>query len=297
MVTANFRITKPSSHYEGNPEGTDYWEKKTEPDVVTREHEKNLHKKQKLLELVRSLDSRGYSQVEIGAELGISRTTVWRYLKSSFDAGSAHYDQKHGGKLKPYEDTIKGMLGQKHTFKEIEQRLREEGYDGAASTIRMYATRERKLLQHAKCGDKGKTELIERKWLIKLLYQPLDQIRGITEEQLNQIIQEYPMIGKLYDLMGSFKEILFAQKPEDMQEWITEALAVKSEEIRGFANGIMRDMEAVKNAIRYEYNNGLAEGSVNKLKVTKRIMYGRCSFDTLKKKLLLREKYRHPQQT
>jgi hypothetical protein len=31
-------------------------------------------------------------------------------------------------------------------------------------------------------------------------------------------------------------------------------------------------VEAVKNAIRYEYNNGLAEGSVNKLKLIKRIM-------------------------
>ena len=33
-------------------------------------------------------------------------------------------------------------------------------------------------------------------------------------------------------------------------------------------------------------NNGLAEGSVNKLKVVKRIMYGRNSFELLKGKLL-----------
>ena len=32
--------------------------------------------------------------------------------------------------------------------------------------------------------------------------------------------------------------------------------------------------------------NGIAEGSVNKLKVIKRIMYGRCSFELLKGKLL-----------
>ena len=45
-------------------------------------------------------------------------------------------------------------------------------------------------------------------------------------------------------------------------------------------------MDAVKNAIQFEFNNGLAEGSVNKLKVVKRIMYGRNSFDLLKSKLL-----------
>ncbi|HWQ89813.1 MAG TPA: transposase, partial [Desulfitobacteriaceae bacterium] len=35
-----------------------------------------------------------------------------------------------------------------------------------------------------------------------------------------------------------------------------------------------------------EYNNGLAEGSINKLKVIKRIMYGRNSFEMLRNKLL-----------
>lgn len=53
-----------------------------------------------------------------------------------------------------------------------------------------------------------------------------------------------------------------------------------------FINGIKRDIATVKNAIRLNYNNGLAEGSVNKLKVAKRIMYGRNSFELLKGKLL-----------
>jgi len=63
-------------------------------------------------------------------------------------------------------------------------------------------------------------------------------------------------------------------------------------EINSFINGIERDMEAVRNAIKYEYSNGLAEGCINKLKVIKRIMYGRCSFETLKNKILRLEKMR-----
>ncbi|GAE89404.1 mobile element protein [Acetivibrio straminisolvens JCM 21531] len=51
-------------------------------------------------------------------------------------------------------------------------------------------------------------------------------------------------------------------------------------------------MEAVRNAIKYEYSNGLVEGCINKLKVIKRIMYGRCSFETLKTKILRLEKMR-----
>lgn len=52
------------------------------------------------------------------------------------------------------------------------------------------------------------------------------------------------------------------------------------------------DINAVKNGIKLKYNNGLAEGSVNKIKVIKRIMYGRNSFDLLKAKVLLHEQFR-----
>lgn len=45
-----------------------------------------------------------------------------------------------------------------------------------------------------------------------------------------------------------------------------------------YVNRLLSDINAVKNAIKYKYNNGLAEGSVNKIKLTKRIMYGRNNF-------------------
>lgn len=46
-------------------------------------------------------------------------------------------------------------------------------------------------------------------------------------------------------------------------------------ELQTYVNGIRFDIKAVKNGIKMKYNNGLAEGSVNKIKVIKRTMYGR----------------------
>ena len=60
--------------------------------------------------------------------------------------------------------------------------------------------------------------------------------------------------------------------------WYTfqeKASNLKIRNIDKFVNGLKRDMHAVRNAIIYEYDNGLPEGSVNKLKVIKGIMYGR----------------------
>ena len=65
------------------------------------------------------------------------------------------------------------------------------------------------------------------------------------------------------------------------------AKTLNIKELNSFISGIKRDSEAVKSSIKYGFSNGLAEGTVNKIKVIKRIMYGRCSFEMLRKKVLL----------
>lgn len=65
--------------------------------------------------------------------------------------------------------------------------------------------------------------------------------------------------------------------------------AINKSKLQSFVEGILKDLKAIKNGIIYSYNNGLAEGSVNKIKVIKRIMYGRNSFDLLKAKVLFHE--------
>lgn len=52
---------------------------------------------------------------------------------------------------------------------------------------------------------------------------------------------------------------------------------------------ITADQYMNRNGIIYPYNNGLAEGRVNKIKVIKRIMYGKNSFELLKAKVLFHE--------
>jgi transposase len=102
-----------------------------------------------------------------------------------------------------------------------------------------------------------------------------------------QVIKIFPEVGKIYAIVTEFKEIMFSKKENKLDEWINKTRKLNIPEITSFINGIERDIVAVKNGIKYDYNNGLAEGSVNKIKVIKRIMYGRCSFELLKQKVLL----------
>jgi len=292
LFKANIKIAKSNSQSEeGSAYNSSYWKKDAKEDYVTRTHQKNCEKREKDMTEIRELAKEGYSISTIARKTNHSWSTVKRYVDPEYDPCGANYDKKYPSKLKPYEKTIKDMIEKGRKFQEIEEEIRREGYTGASSTIRMYATRERKLLKHAG-GSFDETEIIERKWLINLLYRPMEKIKGINEEQVKQVIQENPVIGEIYDLVKSFREILFSKKADDIDNWLEEAGRLGIEEINSFSNGLRRDLEAVKNAVRYAFNNGLAEGSVNKLKLSKRLMYGRCGFDTLRKKLLLREQYK-----
>lgn len=95
-------------------------------------------------------------------------------------------------------EEIKGMLSEGKTFRQISAAIREKGYDGADETIRMFSTRERRIMKEA--AAQGRTgERIERKWLISLLYRPIDEVSSLSQEQLDRIIEEYPIIGRSYD--------------------------------------------------------------------------------------------------
>ncbi len=53
-----------------------------------------------------------------------------------------------------------------------------------------------------------------------------------------------------------------------------------------YTGGLSQDINAVRAALSPPWSNGPAEGQVNRLKTTKRYMYGRAKFDLLRSRVL-----------
>lgn len=93
-------------------------------------------------------------------------------------------------------------------------------------------------------------------------------------------------------MVREFTKILFSQSTDDLDWWLDAASEyTEIPDLISFVNDTKSDIIAVKNTIRTKYNNGLAEGSVNKIKLIKRTMYGRNDFDLLRSKVLLHEHF------
>lgn len=271
-----------------------YWSKQSrcETDLPERLHHATIQRRTANVRAVRDLAAKGLNQKQIREITGHCSTTVKTYLNPDFDAERTEFGINYHSKLKPYCDVIDEMLNDHRTFREIETAIREMGYCGSASTIRMYASRKRRHNQAARGQHSQNVDIIERKYLLKLLYNPMDNLIGISQKQLDKVIALHPQLLAVYDLIHDFRTIIAAHHVDDLEQWLETAKSLGSSDINSFVNGITRDIDAVRNAIIFDYSNGLAEGSVNKVKRIKHTMYGKASFSTLRRKTLLYEAWK-----
>jgi transposase len=56
--------------------------------------------------------------------------------------------------------------------------------------------------------------------------------------------------------------------------------------MKRFGKGLENDLKAVRAALTLSWSNGQTEGQVNRLKLIKRQMFGRASFDLLRRRFL-----------
>ncbi len=256
-----------------------------------RQHKAAIYTREQKIAYVRKLFGEGCSLQEISRITGHVFNTMKRYL-SEYDPNiNGHYDNRRPGKLQPYESEVLELRSKGLTYVKITEIIREKGYTGTVDALRVFMQKEREHQKKCETENKKLKEYIPRKWLIQLIYKTIDNIKEITQEQYEEIIKKYPTLGKVYEILRNFHKLMFSKNLDKLEPWMQEADKLQIDEINSYLAGLRKDMGAVRNSIIYSYSNGLAEGSINKLKVVKRIMYGRNSFELLKSKLLLLESF------
>jgi transposase len=80
-----------------------------------------------------------------------------------------------------------------------------------------------------------------------------------------------------------FFEIIRARDAAAWPRWLQEA---QISPLASFARRLRQDQDAVEAALRLPWSNGMVEGQIHRLKLIKRQMYGRASFDLLRLRVL-----------
>jgi transposase len=94
-------------------------------------------------------------------------------------------------------------------------------------------------------------------------------------------------IQEAFTLVDSFRRMMRIRDQAALDPWLEEAERAAVPELRGFAASLRRDYAAVDAALAHAWSSGQVEGQVTKIKLVKRRMFGRGTFDLLRRRVLL----------
>jgi transposase len=75
---------------------------------------------------------------------------------------------------------------------------------------------------------------------------------------------------------------------ERLAAWLDAVQADDLPALHSLVASLRRDRAAVTNGLSSDYSSGQVEGTVNRIKMIKRQMFGRANFDLLRKRVLVR---------
>ena len=104
----------------------------------------------------------------------------------------------------------------------------------------------------------------------------------------DSLVQIKPFIEHFMTFLLAFHQVLLLRDPALLMRFIGFYKQDKYEELANFAAGLLKDLDAVKNALIYpEISNGPSEGINNKIKMVKRRTYGRAGTELLNALMVL----------
>ena len=108
-----------------------------------------------------------------------------------------------------------------------------------------------------------------------------DQVR------LKQILARCPELEATREHVNAFAVMMCQRTGQHLPEWMASVEADDLPALHSLVAGLRRDQSAVTNGLTLPYSSGQVEGTVNKIKMIKRQMFGRAKFDLLRKRVLL----------
>jgi transposase len=241
-------------------------------------------------ERVHELHQQGYPAVRIARELGLSRRSVFRYLRRE-TCPAWHLRGSQRSRLDGYREWIDARIAEGFiNIAALHRQLTERGFKGSYGGV--YAFVRKRLGAAGKKQERlnAATPPVPRppsarqlsfEWVRRPEKRKppeqarLDAIRGCSVE-----------LAEALDLADGFANLIRKQSTGTLSVWLTHGEASPDPALRRFAEGIRSDEAAVHAAVTQKWSNGPVEGHVNRLKTLKRQMYGRAGFVLLRARVL-----------
>ncbi|MBD5560514.1 MAG: ISL3 family transposase, partial [Clostridia bacterium] len=262
-----------------------------------------LAKRQQKQERIRAVqelhEKERLSLAEIARRMNLAPSTVGRYVhmtQEDIAALESPKPQKRKSRAGRYRNIVHKMMVDGHDDRTIFWYLRRVGIDDPAAsictTIRTISVNnfpDRKLMHTDRITGTSSARVpvnaqrFSRKQVGIYLCSLEEncQPNPLLEAHLPELCAAYPTLSWAQSAFEIFYSVITGDDADAVDRFIA---AYQTSPLKSFCHGLSMDIEAVKNAVCEDLSSGFVEGGNNKIKVIKRIGYGRASLKTLEKK-------------
>jgi transposase len=244
-----------------------------------------------IYEAIHALSAQGAGITTIARQLGISRPTVYAYLRRGTPP-TPRSPQRSGQVLRPYIPYLirrwrEGMTDSRQLWREIQA----QGYAHSARTVCRFITRLRRAADAGQPPESQRSPYTcpqgpSARAVSFVMVGSAAKRSAAAQTYLDQLCQMEAGIAQAHALTQGFLTIVRERRGRDLEAWITAATASGIDGLARFAHGLREDLAAVTAGLTLEWSNGPVEGQITRLKLLKRQGYGRAGFALLRQRVL-----------
>jgi transposase len=249
-------------------------------------------------EQVWTLRRQGHSGEVIAHQLGMGRSTVFRYLHAPTFPERKGRSDRGRSLLTPYKAYLLRRWNEGcHEALQLFSEIKGHGYPGSYVTVARYAQRLREAQGLALRQRRSEQPLPavaepihppltvrQAAWLV--LRRP-ERRAPHDESVLVRLHAQHAEVAEAIELAQDFAQLVRKRTPTRLDGWLTRAIKSPLGVFQRFATRLREDYDAVKAGITRPWSNGPVEGQINRLKMLKRQMFGRAKLDLLQQRFLL----------
>ena len=255
-------------------------------------------RRQQRYEQVRALKANGGTISQIARLMDLSHVTARKYFYAE-----EFQERKPNRRVKSFLDAFVPHLQKRfdagcRNASQLWREVRDLGFTGSTKQVSRWVYLRRETLASTtpkpylqSAADQIKTartwmsDLPSAKQLAWLFVRPKTALNAQDDQLLTRLLQSQPL-NQAYQQTQLFCTMVKSHTAEGLDTWLRDCAASNLADLVSFAAGIQADYAAIKAALTMPWSNARSEGHVNRIKVIKRLMFGRAKFDLLRIRIL-----------
>lgn len=233
------------------------------------------------------LRKQGLAVKKIARQLDTSERTVRHWFERGV-APDTRPRRKRQSDFDPYAPyVLKRWQDGEHNGTRIFQEIAAQGYPGSQRMVYRFL----KTLKKAEVKTPPGTRCVlhyTSSAAVCLFMQHPDHLDEGKQVDLAALRQAHPALETAYHLTQDFLLMMRKREGERLDTWLIQVHKSGLPELESFAHGVEEDKAAVQAGLTLPINNGQVEGHVTRIKLIKRMMYGKAGFALLRQRVLHR---------